>query len=77
MKTEAMVEIEWVDSCGFGASWEKKDDLERLEPSAIRSVGFMIEDTKRHKTIAQSTSVDQIAGRLCIPVACIKRIKRL
>jgi hypothetical protein len=72
-----IIEIEWVDSCGFGPSWEKKDSLEPLYPSSVRSTGFLVEKTRQHITIAQSISSDQLAGRLCIPNGCIKRVKKL
>jgi hypothetical protein len=74
MKT---VEIEWLDSYGLGPTWETKDYMEPLIPSCIRSIGFLVETTKTHTTIAQSASSEQVAGRLCIPSGCIKRIRKI
>ena len=71
------VEITWIDSKGVTSAWEFKDELEPLEPCECRSVGYLIEDNKEYKTIAQSDSKEQVMGRLTIPAACIKKMRYL
>lgn len=71
------VEITWLDSKGVTSSWEYKDDLEPLEPNVIISIGYLLEDTDRYKTIAQSVSEHQVLGRLSIPTVSIKKMRKI
>ena len=72
-----LVRIQWEDSRGVTTGWEWKDDVDPLPPVVIFSVGYLIKDTKRYKTLVQSVSDEQILGRLTIPSGCIKSIKKL
>ena len=71
------VEITWLDSKGVTSLWEYWDEIEQLKPCIITSVGYLIEDRKDYKTIAQSVSDELVLGRMTIPVGCIKKIRRL
>jgi len=71
------VEIQWIDSKGVTSSWEHKDDLESLEPVLVTSLGYLLEDKKEYKTIAQSVSADQVLGRMSIPVVSIKKVRKI
>ena len=71
------VEIKWIDSKAGKNEWEYIDDLEPLPPVICRSVGFLIEDTPKYKTIVHTINTNQILGRITIPKCCIKKIKVL
>jgi len=71
-----IVLIEWLDSKGM-ERWEYLDELEPMQPCLCRSVGFLIENKKSHKTIALGLSDTQVLGRTTIPSGCIKSIKKL
>lgn len=72
-----IVLIEWIDSKGVTNSWEFKNELDPLLPCHIISIGFLIDDSKTHKTIVQSDSETQVLGRLTIPTKAILKMKRL
>ena len=76
-KTLKKVQIEWIDSKAGSNEWEYWDELEPLKPTLCRSIGYIIEDTPKYKTIAHTISESQILGRITIPKACIKKIKEL
>ena len=61
------VSIEWVDSKGITDQWEYRDEIETIPPSICWSVGFLVEETDQHMTIAQSVSETQVMGRTTIP----------
>lgn len=70
-----LVEIKWVDSnTGDDAVWEYLSDLESLEPVQCNSVGYLVEDNKDYKTLAQSVSHTQVLGRITIPIGSIESI---
>lgn len=69
--------ITWLDSKGITSEWEFMDELEPLLPCEIHSIGFLIDDNEKYKTIAQGYSDTQIIGRLCIPACSIVETKNL
>lgn len=72
-----LVLIEWDDSRLAPAAWEHAEDLAALKPSRCMSVGFLLHDGKRYKTIAQSIGEGQVVGRMTIPAGCIRRVSTL
>jgi hypothetical protein len=72
-----LVRIDWIDRKTAPNEWEYIEGLESLPPVGCTSVGFLVEDTPTHKTIAHSLSETQICGRITIPTACIKKCRRL
>jgi hypothetical protein len=62
MKKQKLVKICWHDSKGVVSSWEYKDELSPLLPVEVFSVGYLIDDNKDYKTIAQSVSETQVLG---------------
>ncbi|MGR3177228.1 MAG: hypothetical protein ACUZ8E_04125 [Candidatus Anammoxibacter sp.] len=72
-----LVLIEWLDSKGGTSAWEHLDELTPLEPCKCKSVGFLLEDNKNYKTIAQSLSSNQVIGRLTVPSCSIKKTTKL
>ena len=69
-----LVEIKWVDSNTSVSEWEYLSDLEPLEPVHCHSVGYLLEDNKDYKTLAQSISHNQVLGRITIPFGNIESI---
>jgi hypothetical protein len=72
-----LVLIEWLDSKGGTCEWEFIDSLEPLEPITCTSVGFMIEDNEKYKTIAPTIGGDQVLGRITIPSCSLKKMETL
>lgn len=62
-----LVKIEWLDSKGITNQWEYWDEIQSMPPSQCWSVGFLIEETDHHLTIAQGVSETQVMGRTTIP----------
>ena len=71
------VEIKSVDTESGLGGWEYLDDLPQLQPVICRTVGFLLEDDKEYKIMAQSVSDTQVHGRIAIPAMCIKSLRRL
>ena len=72
-----LVEIEWLDSKGVTNRWEILDDLEPLEPSRCRSVGFLLDESDDYKTLVQTLGCEQVLGRITIPTQSIVKQRRL
>ena len=73
------VEVEFVDSCTRG-TWSSLEEHRReSSPSLCRSVGYLLERTATHVTVAQSISShsQSVADTMSIPRACVRAIKRL
>ncbi len=71
------VYIEWLDSKGVTYQWEYLDELEPLKPCVCRSIGYLIDDNKDYKTIAQTLSDTQLVGRMTIPTRAIIKIEEI
>jgi len=66
-----LVLIEWLDSKAGPEGWEYLDNLEKIEPTSCKSVGFLVDDNDNHKTIAPTLGGGQILGRITIPSCSI------
>ncbi len=69
--------ITWIDSKGITSEWEFEEDVEPLEPAICYTVGYLIDDKKKYKTVCQSYGNEQIIGRMAIPSCSIIKIKKL
>jgi len=69
-----LVEIKWSDSKAGEPIWEYYDELEPLMPALCNSVGYLLDDNKDYKTLAQTISNNQVLGRITIPVCSIETI---
>jgi len=74
---KAIVEIEWIDSKGVTSEWEFLEDIKPLKPCICYSAGYLLDDNKDYKTLAQSIGGEQVSGRLTIPAVSIKKIRTL
>jgi len=72
-----MVIINWIDSKGVTSNWEFIDDMDPVTPAETISIGFLLEENKKYKTIAQNISNDQVLGRMTIPSCAITGVRRL
>ena len=78
-----LVLVEWVDSVQPQPSWGLLSEVGT--PQAVRcvSVGWLVSDGKKNKSIAPNmAAIDepeslQISGLITIPSKCIKKITRL
>ena len=75
MEKRKIILITWFDSKGVTSQWEYWDGLKALKPSKCFSVGFLVDETKEYKTIAQSVSDTQVLGRITIPCRSIQEIE--
>jgi len=66
--------IEWLDSKGITSAWEYLDEVEPLTPCTCKSIGYLIDDNEKYKTIVQTLSDTQLIGRMSIPTCSILKI---
>lgn len=70
-----LVLIDWVDSCGDGTRWRELDEIKKDRPVRIRSVGWLLVETKESKTIVPHLGdSDHGQGEMTIPSEAIKKI---
>jgi hypothetical protein len=78
-KTPPMVLIEWEDSTQAAPEWQWAKSLQT--PPALRctSIGFLVGNGKRQKSLAISVANDasQVSGIISIPTRCITGIRKL
>jgi hypothetical protein len=76
MAKPKLVMIEWWDSCQ-SAQWTR--DAPQTEPTLCMSVGWLVHDGKRAKTIASSVTSDgdHRTGEMTIPTCAVRKVRRL
>lgn len=72
-----IVKIDWIDSCFGPAGWGEKEDFENVTLVECTTVGFIVQETKEHITIASTVNEDQVSSVVTIPKSCIERQKQL
>lgn len=72
-----LVVIDWVDSCSNGGVWHSADEVRSSEPSACRSVGWVVREDRRALVLASHLSPHQMSGDMCIPKKAITRRRRI
>jgi hypothetical protein len=79
-----LVLVDWVDSYGCPAGWENLKQDGDPGPLHVRSVGWLVQDGKKSKTIvphisdpAYPSTCPQACGRLTIPVQSILKMYKL
>jgi hypothetical protein len=73
------VEVEFVDACTRG-TWSTLEEQRReSRPSRCRSIGYLVERTATHVTVAQSISSasQNVADTMSIPRRAVLSIKKL
>jgi hypothetical protein len=79
IKLPIKMEIEWVDSCS-SKGWGTRDyHIKDYAESHCRTIGYLVERTKKAISLAQSLSDDtkNLADVMSIPVVSIKKVKIL
>ena len=71
------IELIWVDSCGPQDAWRDQDEVDAIRPSKIASCGYLVSESKKHITIANSvSSTGHAGGAIIIPKCAILAEKR-
>lgn len=71
------VMIEWADACGE-PGWHDMDEVQASTAMGVRSVGYLVAETKDDVVLASGISADgQVLGYIAIPRAWVKRKMRL
>ena len=69
-----LVYVEWLDAVSIGTGgWVKLRDVEKLTPDLVRSVGWVVEETRDYLTMISHNGDNEVAGEFCIPKACIRK----
>jgi len=71
--------IQWYDSRGVGARWNRIDDVKNDGICKMQSVGWIIAETKSHICVAPHMGLEndgdhQVCGEMHIPKSCIDKI---
>jgi len=72
-----VVEVRWVDSCGFDGSWVDNDELKSLKPKQLTTVGHLVEHCDEHVVVAPTIGDEQNFGSMCIPTCAIRSIETI
>jgi|TARA_R100000808_G_C2149653_1_gene158118 hypothetical protein len=73
-----LVEIVWKDIIRPEETWLFKDDVIKLRPAVITTVGWIVDERAESLTVASSMGDDQQLGDInCIPRSVIITIKNL
>ena len=69
-----LVYLEWVDSVSApDGGWQDPKEVKKLTPDTVRSVGWIISETKDFVTLISHDGEHEVSGEFCIPKACIKK----
>lgn len=73
--------VEWVDSFSpaYGTPWVTRDTLlqEPDELIIVKSVGFVLRETKAYLMLVSNSSEHQVGGTIVIPKCSIVKRKKL
>jgi hypothetical protein len=72
-----VVEVHWVDSCGFDGAWVDNDELESLKPKEIATVGHLVVERDESIVVAPTIGDEQNFGSMCIPYCAIRSVERI
>lgn len=73
-----LVYIEWLDSSGMHEGiWHMLDDIKKCKPIKMRSVGWVLRETKSHVVLVSHLAPSQGRGDMAIPKATITKRKSL
>ena len=69
-----LVKVTWHDAQSYDA-WDGRD--QEFEAPKCVTVGFLVEQTKKHIVVAGTRSRKDIACAMVIPMGMVKKVKRL
>ena len=69
-----LVYIEWLDAVSNAdGGWQRMKDVEKLTPDLVKSVGWIVKETRDYLTVISHNGDNEVGGDFCIPKACIKK----
>ena len=68
--------VTWEDTTS-DTKWYSTQDVEKVETTTVKIIGFFIENKKRILKIAHSVTVGGDSDYTVIPCGCIKSVKEL
>ena len=73
------IEITWLDHCGWADTrWHNIEDSAALKPVTVKTVGYVIKETKKYIVVASVISeAEHTNGEMCIIKGCITKRKKL
>lgn len=79
MTERKLIYVEWTDSRGCHASWQHVEAISEDEPCQLRSVGWVINETRSHIHLAPHIGDDpeQVCGDMVIPKFAITKRRAL
>ena len=79
MSKPKLVCISWYDHSAYdGGSWHDRKKIENLTPVFIKTVGWIVKETKKYYVVVSSWSdLDHMQGDFCILKGTVKSIKEL
>ena len=73
-----LVRLQWIDIIRPDETWLFIEDVRKLEPAVITTMGWIVWSTDDYITIASSLGDDKQIGDInCIPRSCIKGMEYL
>lgn len=65
--------VEWVDIAGYDGSWMEMEDAQKYTPLAVKTCGWVVNETDSYITVVSSISTDEetTGGVNSIPKGCI------
>ena len=72
-----LVLVKWLDAISHESGWKAVDKVRTQKPPLVRSVGYLVADTKEHVTIVSSIVEGDCDGDVTIPRGMIKSIEDL
>jgi hypothetical protein len=75
---QPLVLVEWLDIVGNDEKpWMTLKEAQGFTPAALKTVGFLIQETTDFVTICSTIGGEDVGNLNCLPRGCITSIKRL
>lgn len=71
MKYGPLTYVEWEDSSSLSGPWHRHAEIESLTLDICRSVGWLVNETRRSITLVAHCSSHACGGEIVIPKTCI------
>ena len=71
-----IVKVTWIDACSR-SGWDSLTSPDSLPPLTTVSVGFLVKQTPKYITLAQSLNKYQAGEKITIPREIIKKFEDL
>ena len=72
-----VVEVDWVDITSY-SEWKDEHDAQKVQPTSIKSVGYLVNKDKKNIRFAMSICKDGgMAPVKVIPMGVVKKVRRI